>query len=157
MSDHVSTEQLSALIDGQLSLVSREAVIAHLRHCPGCASSHDALVEVAAVMTVVPAERWSAQLTEQVMRQVVVRDPLPREQRRERDLSLPVAALIAAAGALAVLLVAPFSLASGFDGLRLNLFAALAADVGFPVSGFLFVLLLLPVLGVLAVPLIRER
>lgn len=157
MNDHVSTEQLSALIDGQLSLVSREAVIDHLRHCPSCASSHDALVEFAAVMTAVPAERWSAQLTEQVIRQIVVWDALPREPRHQRDLSLPVAALIAAAGALAVLLVAPSSFASGFDGLRLNPFAALAADLGIPVSGFLFVLLLLPAVGVFAVPLIRER
>src|SRR5207245_2221067 len=56
MSDHVSSEQLSALIDGELSLTAREAVLGHLRECPTCAASHERLVEVAAVMAALPAE-----------------------------------------------------------------------------------------------------
>ena len=157
MSDHASAEQLSALIDGELSLTAREAVIGHLRECPTCAASHERLIEVAAVMTSYPAEHWTRQMTERVLLALERGEPEPPQLVMTRDWSPPIALLLAVAGLLAVVAVAPFFVATALDGLHLNLFAALAAGAGLPVTGFLVVLLLLPALGLFAVPLIRHR
>ena len=157
MSAHPSVEQLSALIDGELSLVAHEAVSAHLRECPACAAQHEALVEVAAALTTIPTERWTAELTGEVLQRITV-DPGERvAPARSKDWSLAVAAALALVGFAAVALAAPLSVTSLFDGLRLNVFAALAEGAGLPFGGFLAVLILLPALGLLAVPLLRER
>lgn len=158
MSAHPSIEQLSALIDGELSLVAREAVSAHLRECPACAAQHEELVEVAAALTIVPAEHWSVVMTAEVLHRGGV-DPKERvsEQVGSRDWSLLVAATLALIGVASVALAAPFPLASMLDGLRLNVFAALAEGAGLPFGGFLAALILLPALGLLAVPLLRQR
>lgn len=47
---HASHLQLSALIDNELSLTEREAVIRHLESCPACAERHAGVVEVAATL-----------------------------------------------------------------------------------------------------------
>lgn len=47
---HASHLQLSALIDNELSLTEREAVIRHLEGCPACAARHAGVVEVAATL-----------------------------------------------------------------------------------------------------------
>jgi anti-sigma factor RsiW len=59
MSDHVDEVLLSRLVDGDLSLASREAVLTHLRGCPACAERHDELVCVAASLRDVPAVAWT--------------------------------------------------------------------------------------------------
>lgn len=157
MSAHPSIEQLSALIDGELSLVAREAVSAHLRECPACAAQQEELVEVAAALAAVPAEHWSAAMTAEVLR-VAAAEPRERVVPvRDRDWSLAIATALALGGVAAVALVAPSPASSLLDGLRLNVFAALAEGVGLPFSGFLAVLVLLPAFGLLAVPLLRER
>ena len=157
MSDHVSAEQLSALIDGELSLTAREAVLGHLRACPTCAALHERLVELAAVMTSLPAVQWTPQLTQRVLVALDTAEPEPPQLVIARDWSLLIALLLAVAGLLAVVAVAPFFVATALDGLRLNIFAALAAGAGLPVASFLIVLLLLPALGLFAVPLLRQR
>ena len=158
MSDHVSSEQLSALIDGELSLTAREAVIGHLRACPTCAATHERLVEVVAVMTAVPSERWSPATTRTILLEL---GSTPRAALQRvtagHDWSLPIAAALAAGGALAVFVVAPFFFATTLDSFRLNILAALTAGAGLPVTGFLVTLLLLPPIGLFAVPLIRQR
>ncbi len=47
---HASHLQLSALIDNELSLTEREAVLRHLESCPRCAEEHAGIVEVAATL-----------------------------------------------------------------------------------------------------------
>lgn len=158
MSDHISVEQLSALIDGDLSLTAREAVIGHLRTCPTCAATHERLVEVVAVMTAVPGERWSPEMTRTILHGLeAARLPPPHHTTGGRDWSLPIAIGLAVGGALALLVLTPFLFATTLDSLRLNILAALAAGAGLPVTGFLVTLLLLPALGLFAVPLIRHR
>jgi anti-sigma factor RsiW len=157
MSAHPSIEQLSALIDGELSLVAREAVSAHLRDCPACAARHEELVEVAAALAAIPAERWSGEMTAEVLQRTAGAPTASAAPVRGRDWSIPVAAGLAVVGFAAVALVAPFPVTSLFGGLRLNVFAALAEGAGLPFGGFLAVLVVLPVVGLLAVPLLRER
>jgi anti-sigma factor RsiW len=157
VSAHPSIEQLSALIDGELSLVAREAVSAHLRDCPTCAGQHQELVEVAAQLAAMPAASWAAEMTAEVLERAAAG---PRERVaavRGRDWTLAIAAALALIGVAAVALAAPFPAASLLDGLRLNVFAAFAAGAGLPFGGFLAVLVLLPALGLLAVPLLRQR
>lgn len=60
MSDtHASSEQLSRLIDGDLGLAERAAVLDHINHCPGCAAEQARVVEVSAALRGVAAVRWS--------------------------------------------------------------------------------------------------
>lgn len=157
MSTHPSLAQLSALIDGDLSLNAREAVTAHLRECSACAAQQEELVEIAATLATVPPERWSHAMTAAVLERVSVE---PQEQPlrvRGRDWSLAISSALALVGVAAIALVAPFPAAALFDGMRLNIFAAFAEGAGLPFTAFLAVLVLLPVLGLLAVPLLRER
>lgn len=158
MSDHASSEQLSALLDGELSLVAREAVSDHLRGCPTCAALHDQLVEIAATLAAVPAENWSQEMTTTVLERTHARGlEAATETAGGRDWSLAIAAALAVAGLSGIAFVAPFAAASAADGLRLNIFAALAEGAGLTVDGFLTVLVLLPMLALLAVPLLRQR
>jgi anti-sigma factor RsiW len=76
VSDHLDDVQLSRLIDGDLSLASREAAIAHVRCCSACAARHDRLVAVAASLRLQPPVAWTAGQTEALLRE------LPRRQRR---------------------------------------------------------------------------
>lgn len=85
MSDHLDEVQLSRLLDGDLSLTSREAVIDHLRTCPGCAARHDRLVAVTAALRMEPAMTWSGSDTGATLNR------LPRRRRRGK---------VAAAGAV---------------------------------------------------------
>ena len=87
MIDHVDDGQLSRLIDDDLSLTCREAVVGHLRECPSCAQRHDQLVEVAAVLRLENAVRWTEEETAAVL------DRLPRRRHRGR---------VAAAGVVSV-------------------------------------------------------
>jgi anti-sigma factor RsiW len=85
VSDHLDDVQLSRLLDGDLSLTSREAVIDHLRTCPGCAARHDRLVAVTAALRMEPAMTWSGSDTGATLNR------LPRRRRRGK---------VAAAGAV---------------------------------------------------------
>ena len=89
---HVSDEQISSLIDGELSLTAREAVGAHLRSCPACAARHDAFVSAVAALRLSPALVWRESLTEAVTRK------LPP---RGRNLALPIAAVLSLVALLA--------------------------------------------------------
>lgn len=96
---HVTDEQISSLIDGELSLTAREAVGSHLRSCPPCAARHDAFVSAVAALRLSPALVWRESLTEAVIRN------LPP---RGHHLALPIAgalsllALLASAAYLAI-------------------------------------------------------
>jgi anti-sigma factor RsiW len=85
VSDHLDEVQLSRLLDGDLSLTSREAVIDHLRTCHGCAARHDRLVAVTAALRMEPAMTWSGSDTDATLNR------LPRRRRRGK---------VAAAGAV---------------------------------------------------------
>ena len=157
MTPHPTAEQLSALIDGELSLVAREAVGAHLRECPTCAAQQQDLVEVAAAFAALPAERWTIEMTAAVLERAPAQAREPDAPLRTQDWSLPIAAALAVLGFAAVALAAPFPVTAMVDGVRLNVFAAFAEGAGVPFGGFLAVLFLLPVLGLFAVPLLRRR
>ena len=94
MSDHLDDVQLSRLLDGDLSLTSREAVIDHLRTCPGCAARHDRLVAVTAALRMEPAMTWTGSDTDATLNR------LPRRRRRGR-----VAAAGAVSAAMCVLVL----------------------------------------------------
>ncbi|HYX87651.1 MAG TPA: zf-HC2 domain-containing protein [Gaiellales bacterium] len=99
MSDHLDNVQLSRLIDGDLSLTSRDAAIAHLRTCPACAERHDHLVAVTAVLRLEPALEWTTADTDSVL------ERLPRRGERAR---LALAGIVSAAMcALVVVEAAP--------------------------------------------------
>ena len=93
MSDHLDDVQLSRLLDGDLSLTSREAVIDHLRTCPGCAARHDRLVAVTAALRMEPAMTWTGSDTEATLNR------LPRRRRGK------VAAAGAVSAAMCVLVL----------------------------------------------------
>jgi anti-sigma factor RsiW len=64
---HLSDEQLSMLLDGELSLTGRHAATEHLGGCVGCAGRLDELVEVSAALRLAPAVRWSPEATGRVL------------------------------------------------------------------------------------------
>jgi anti-sigma factor RsiW len=94
VSDHLDDVQLSRLLDGDLSLTSREAVIDHLRTCPGCAARHDRLVAVTAALRMEPAMTWTGSDTDATLNR------LPRRRRRGK-----VAAAGAVSAAMCVLVL----------------------------------------------------
>jgi anti-sigma factor RsiW len=94
VSDHLDDVQLSRLLDGDLSLTSREAVIDHLRTCPGCAARHDLMVAVTAALRMEPAMTWTGSDTDATLNR------LPRRRRRGK-----VAAAGAVSAAMCVLVL----------------------------------------------------
>ena len=88
MTDHVTDEQLSLLIDGELSLTAREAVGSHLRHCPTCAARHDKLVSAVAALRMTAPLEWCDELTDSVLLRIALRG--------KRHVALPIAVLLAA-------------------------------------------------------------
>jgi anti-sigma factor RsiW len=101
VSQHLDDVQLSRLIDGDLSLTSRAATIAHLRRCTACAARHDRLIAVAASLRLQPPVAWTAGQTEALLRE------LPRRQRRGSAaavvaLSLGACALLVMAAAASI-------------------------------------------------------
>jgi anti-sigma factor RsiW len=88
MSAHLDDVKLSRLIDGDLSLASREAAIDHLRRCPACAERHDRIVAVSAALRLEPAAAWTPRDTELVVRR------LPEHRGRGR---VALAATVSAA------------------------------------------------------------
>jgi anti-sigma factor RsiW len=161
MSDHVSDEQLSLLIDSELSLAAREAVIEHVRHCPTCAERHDRLVELVASLRVQQPLAWSTAHTHATLARLQsragrYRRRRPRFANRRHDWSLPLASVLALVGMLALTL-APLGVAATITHAPAAAFAALLPD-GALVSGRLLAgLAAAVVLGLLAFPLSRSR
>ncbi len=158
MSEHVSDEQLSLLIDGQLSLAAPGAVTAHVRACPPCAARHDALIELTAVMRLQQPLRWLPPQTQAAIARVRSRPLRPKRLRAgERDWTLAFAGLLAAGGVLASVLLVP----GVFGGLAHGSMAALSALLpggGLVSSGHLLVALAaIALLGFAALPLSRSR
>jgi len=79
---------LSRLIDGDLSLATREAVSRHLRDCVRCAQRHEALVDVAASLRLEAPAHWPVGATDGVTRKI---------PRRRRSLEAAGAAVLSAA------------------------------------------------------------
>src|SRR5262249_21940717 len=114
MNEHVSDDQLSLLLDGGLSLASRESVRAHIRSCPACAERHDRLVELTATVRLARRLEWTPRHTETTLARVHHgrrARPALQSLRGRRDWSLPVAAALALAG-IAGLLLAPLGIGS---------------------------------------------
>jgi|GEM_PF-4445776 len=149
---HLSDEQLSMLVDGELSLASREAAGRHLRDCVHCTQRLDELVDVCAELRLTPAVSWSSPATERVLTQLT--------ECETRHWSAPIAATLAIIGA--VLLVQELALiraVAGVLGAILSVLAAfLPSGVGAPAGTAIGVLLVVAVLGpLLAMPLARRR
>jgi len=85
---HPDDVQLSRLIDGDLSLATREAVLSHLRRCPACCRRHDELVSVAATMRQRAPLAWTAIETDAVL------DRLSRRRHRGRVVVAGLVSLI---------------------------------------------------------------
>ncbi|HEV7567337.1 MAG TPA: zf-HC2 domain-containing protein [Microbacteriaceae bacterium] len=101
MSDtHVTTEQLSLLIDGELALTERAAVLDHVEQCPSCAAEQARLVEVSAALRSAPAGRWTKVQTIAVGARLRS-SSMPPARAVARHRSARVAALLVAALTLA--------------------------------------------------------
>lgn len=149
---HATGEQLSRLIDGDLSHVARDSVLAHLHTCPSCAGRHDALVEVAAALRLQPAVVWDELATAAMVARF--------EPARERNVALPIAAALALVGAALVGVWTPiFSAGIGVTVTVLRAFATVVptAAVVSP-GGTVTALFAAALLGpLLAYPLARWR
>ena len=158
MSEHPTIEQLSALIDGELSLASREAVIAHNRGCPACAQRQDELIEVAAALRSRQALAWTAADTERVLAWIA-QEPVPRSRaKRQRDLTFPIAGALALFAVAAYAIVAPGLARDGLGGGGFSAIAVLDPGGGLFFSGhFRIALAAVAALGIAALPLIRAR
>jgi anti-sigma factor RsiW len=158
VSDHPTNEQLSAFIDGELSLASREAVIAHIRGCPSCAARQDALIEVAAALRTQPPISWTGAETKSLLATIAAGRPRLAPPRVRRDWTLPIAAVPALIAVAALLLVAPSLLAAGLSGSGFAALAAMGPSGGLlPAGHFLLALAALAALGAAALPLVRAR
>jgi anti-sigma factor RsiW len=95
MSDQAHTDDalLSRLIDGELSLTERSAVLDHVTRCPRCARRQAELVEAAAALRSEPPVLWSVGHTAEVIAHL----PEPVRRRRRAALGRAAAALVAAA------------------------------------------------------------
>jgi anti-sigma factor RsiW len=158
MTEHPTIEQLSALIDGELSLASREAVIGHIRGCPACAGRQDQLIEIAAALRGRPALSWTAIETESVLAQIASEPALRPPLSKKRDWTLPIAGVPALVAIVAMLIVAPGLLGAGLSGSGFAAIAAIGPAGRLPFSAhFLVALAVVAALGIAALPLIRAR
>jgi anti-sigma factor RsiW len=158
VSDHPTNEQLSAFIDGELSLASREAVIAHIRGCPSCAARQEALIEVAAALRTQQPISWTGAETERVLATVAAGSVRRAPPRVRRDWTLPLAAVPALIAFAGLLVVAPGLLATGFSGSGFAALAAMTPSGGLlPAGHLLLALAALAALGAAALPLVRAR
>ncbi len=110
----IARENLSALIDGELSLADRQAVERHLAGCAGCRAERDSLVAVSEAVRALPLKAAPPALARDI------RDRLARESliglpagapARKKTLPFPVwlrGAGLAAAAVLLVVLVGDF-------------------------------------------------
>jgi anti-sigma factor RsiW len=149
---HATDEQLSRLIDGELSLVARDSVLAHVHSCPSCANRHESLVEVAAALRLQPALAWDEPATAATVARL--------DRNRERNFSLPVAAALALVGAALVGVWTPiFSAGLGVTTTTLRAFATVVPSAAvFSPGGTVTSLFLVALLGpLLAYPLARWR
>lgn len=156
MSEHVSAEQLSLLIDGELSLASREAVVTHIRSCPRCAAEHDRLIELTATLRLRPSLEWAPAQTAATMKRLGERArSSPRggsRRRRGRDWSLPLAAVLAFAGVFALIELSLGTVHTAFSGATV-----LFAGGSLLSSRLLIALVVALAIGLLAFPLSRSR
>lgn len=158
MSDHPTVEQLSSLIDGELSIASREAVIGHVRACPTCAALHDRLIEVAAELRSRPAHTWTEHNTVRVLAQITTLDRGPARRTRERDWALPIAGALVLIALIALALTAPGLPSAGVTSSGFDALSALAPGAGLVPSGhFVLALAVVAAMGLAAFPLIRRR
>ena len=111
MSDHPISEQLSRLIDADLPLTERAAVLDHLATCPTCASSHARLVEAAAALRELPAVAWRPELAASVAATATA-PPSRAGVRRGRPFAVAVMVALVAVLVLAVLAALPVALLS---------------------------------------------
>jgi anti-sigma factor RsiW len=118
MNEHLDGEQLSRLLDGDLSLAERGAALDHLAHCPACAHRQSELVEVAALLRSEPSVEWTSALSEGVLaRTSSTASPV---RRARRPLAAGLIACMAATTAFSLVIVAPIGLlitARVLDGL----------------------------------------
>lgn len=149
---HLGDEQLSMLVDGELSLGAREAVGRHLRECAACTRRLDDLVEVAAELRLAPAVVWDAAATDRVLAVL--------EERTAREWSTPIAAALACVGVVLLLFELPAiaAAASLLSELGAVVSAFLPTGFGLPSSTLVVLLVVVAVLcPLLAVPLVRQR
>jgi anti-sigma factor RsiW len=93
---HVTAPQLSRLIDGDLALAERAAVLDHIGHCPACAAEQARLVDVSAALQGVPGTCWTSEQTAAVLARLPSDAP-PRPGSASRRRGELVGMLLAAA------------------------------------------------------------
>lgn len=158
MSDHPTIEQLSSLIDGQLSITSRGAVIAHVRGCTTCAGRQDELIEVAAGLQSRSPFTWTESDTERVLARIRAVQASPEKASRKLDWTLPIASALALVAGVTLAIVALGLPGAGVSGSGFDAISSLAPGVGLNFSGhFILALAVVAAMGVAAFPLVRGR
>jgi anti-sigma factor RsiW len=107
---HASSEQLSRLIDGDLGLAERAAVLNHIAHCPRCAAEQARVVEVSAALRGIAAVRWSEAQTAALVEQLpsgATRAPQSAGRRLPVRLAALLVATLTLAGAVAFVVRVP--------------------------------------------------
>ena len=108
MSEHLTDELLSRLIDGDLSLAVREAALGHLRECARCSARQEALVAVAATLRQVPPVEVSAA----TIRAIRASLEEPAKPRRWPTAAMAVAAIGTCVAALLTMIGLPLAAAA---------------------------------------------
>jgi anti-sigma factor RsiW len=96
VSGHASPQQLSRLIDGDLPLAERAAVLDHVATCPACAAAHARVVEAAAALRELTPTPWRAGRGAEIAARAAAA-PAPGHRRRR-----PAAAAVAVTVAIAI-------------------------------------------------------
>lgn len=149
MSEHVSDEQLSLLLDGELSLTAREAVTRHLARCTSCAARHDDLVDVTATLRLQPALTWTQASTARTIERL----QQPSTWRRPLRIAAFSGAAVAGISILGLAISGVTSPANAYTGLA----SIAGGGVAFVSPRTLIILGALAVMGLLAYPLAHSR
>jgi len=150
VSEHASDEQLSLLLDGELSLTAREAVTRHLASCPGCAARHDELVDITAALRLQPTLSWTQASTAGTLERLQQR---PNQWRRPLRVAAFSAAAAASISILGLAIAGATSVAKAYTGLA----SVAGGGVAFVSPRTLIILGALALMGLLAYPLAHSR
>jgi anti-sigma factor RsiW len=154
MSDHLTDEQLSRLIDGDLPPIARTAAMTHLHGCTACALRHDTLVEAVAGLRTAEPFVWTPRSEDGALERIRA-----RPARRRVDVgSLSFVAMVIVS-LIAIALVVPPLLRTGLGVARVALApVAWLAPGGAGPGRALFALVAVAFIGpLLAYPLMRWR
>lgn len=148
---HLDAEQLSALIDGQLSLTHRHAALAHLEECHACAARHEALIEVAAGLRTIEPVAWTPALSAAVI------DGLDTPVQADRAVLISIVVALIGCGVVLWQLPALRAIAAGAETLATVVATLVPVTPGPGIMALLSMLALLLACALLVRPRVSRR